>query len=92
MESHFGYKSLYLFQLLLIINLECVLGLQYPFPISTGRWWLRLLSRAPAEGNTQSKREWEDPGDTAASRVFFPSLMVRCAAVQGGGHLLEGED
>lgn len=58
MESHFGYKNLYLFQLLLIINLECVLGLQYPFPISTGRWWLRLLSRAPAEGNTQSKREW----------------------------------
>ena len=37
MESHFGYKNLYLFQLLLIINLECVLGLQYPFPISTGR-------------------------------------------------------
>lgn len=51
-----------------------------------------LLSRVPAEGNTQSQREWEDPGGTAASWVFFPSLTVRWAAVQGGGHLLEGED
>lgn len=31
----------------------------------------RQLSRAPAEGNTQSKHEWEDPGGTATSRVFF---------------------
>ena len=38
-ESHFGYKNLYLFQLLLIINLECVLGLRYLFPTSKGRQW-----------------------------------------------------
>ena len=51
----------------------------------------RQLSRAPAEGNTQSKYEWEDPGGIATSRVFFPSLMVHWVAVQEGSHLLEGE-
>lgn len=35
--SHFGHKDLYLFQLLLILNLECVLGLKYPFPTPTSR-------------------------------------------------------
>ena len=54
-ESHFEYKNLYFFQLLLIINLECVLGLQYLFPTSTGRRW---------PGSCQEHQQKEHPVKT----------------------------
>lgn len=56
----------------------------------------RPLPRAAVAGKPKPKpkpkRGGENPGITATRRVFFPSLRVHRAAIQGGGPLLAGED
>lgn len=95
MYSHFGYKILYLFQLLLIWNLEYVLGLNYPFPTPTSRWWpgrCQEQRQQQQENQNQNQNVEENPGVAATRRVFLPSLRVHRAAIRGGGPLLAGVD